>query len=206
MSKKYIIYLHRNKINGKCYVGQTCQKPENRWGSDGNGYKQQIYFYRAIVKYGWDNFDHLILEQNIAEEDVNLREIFWAGYYHSLAPEGYNLKIGGQYHYIESDESKTARSIIMKQVWENPEYQKKIIEQRKKEWQNSTIREKCLKNLDRTGKGGSARRKAIKCLETNMIYESTREAERLTGISHTNISQVCNKKRKTAGGFHWEFL
>lgn len=95
MNKKYIIYLHRNKINGKCYVGQTCQKPENRWGSDGSGYKQQVYFYRAIVKYGWNNFDHLILEQDIAEEDVNLREIFWAGYYHSLAPEGYNLKIGG---------------------------------------------------------------------------------------------------------------
>lgn len=94
----------------------------------------------------------------------------------------------------------------MKQVWENPGYQQKIIKQRKKEWQNPAVREKCLKNLDRTGKGGSARRKAIKCLETNIIYESTREAERLTGISHTNISQVCNKKRKTAGGFHWEFL
>ena len=57
------IYLHRNKINNKVYIGQTIQSPEERW-KNGNGYKGCYYFYNAIQKYGWDNFEHIILEQN----------------------------------------------------------------------------------------------------------------------------------------------
>ena len=50
--------------------------------------------------------------------------------------------------------------------------------------------------------------KPVRCLETGMIYPSTREAERILGINHTCIGHCCNhvKKYKTAGGFHWEFV
>lgn len=51
----YTIYMHRNKINGKSYIGQTFQKPEERW-KNGAGYKSCTYFYAAIQKYGWNNF------------------------------------------------------------------------------------------------------------------------------------------------------
>lgn len=36
------------------------------------------------------------------------------------------------------------------------------------------------------------------------MYESATEAKKQTGVSH--IGSVCNKKRKTAGGFHWEYV
>lgn len=39
MEKKYYIYKHINKINGKIYIGQTNQDPERRWRPDGSGYK-----------------------------------------------------------------------------------------------------------------------------------------------------------------------
>ena len=44
----------------------------------------------------------------------------------------------------------------------------------------------------------------IRCIETNIIYYGSREAEKQTGISHSNIIQVCKGKVKTAGGYHWE--
>lgn len=47
LDKTYTIYMHKNKINNKVYIGQTCQKPEYRW-NNGNGYKTQTYFYSAI--------------------------------------------------------------------------------------------------------------------------------------------------------------
>ena len=57
-------------------------------------------------------------------------------------------------------------------------------------WNNSSkeIQNKMLSNLDRSGAGGKARSKKVECVETHMIYSSTREAERLTGINHCNIS------------------
>ena len=36
-------------------------------------------------------------------------------------------------------------------------------------------------------------------------YPSAREAERVSGINHKDISSCCNGKRKTAGGFIWKF-
>lgn len=46
--------------------------------------------------------------------------------------------------------------------------------------------------------------KKVRCLETGKIYCSGWEAYRQTGISH--IHCACNGDRKTAGGFHWEYV
>ena len=208
MNNLYVIYMHRNKINNKCYVGQTCQKPEARWGSQGRGYKEQPYFYRAIQKYGWDNFEHIILEENIPEGLVDERETFWAGYYHALAPEGYTLTVGSQVHFQESEERTKQRSETSKKMWQNPEYREKIIQKRKEEWLDPKVREICLKNLIHDGSKSpwNEKKKQVKSIETGMIYSSMREAERLTGIKHNNISLVCSGQRQTAGGFHWQLV
>ena len=92
--KTVTIYLHKNKINGKCYVGQTSQSLSARWGREGYHYKEQSLFYRAILKYGWDNFEHLVLEENIPMEKADERECYWGIKYNSLSPNGYNLILG----------------------------------------------------------------------------------------------------------------
>ena len=208
MEKTYLIYLHRNKINGKCYVGQTSQKPEARWGGWGQRYADQEYFNRAIQKYGWDNFEHIILEENIPQDKVDEREIYWGGYYHALAPEGYSLHLGSYTNYIESEVATKFRSEVSKKNWEDIEYRKKVVQGRKDMWANASeeCKEKMLANLDRTGLTGLARSKEVLCVETNITYPSTREAERQTGVKHNNIANVCNGKRQTAGGFHWRYV
>ena len=44
----YIVYQHKNKINGKNYFGITSQNPIERWRKDGSGYKTSPHFYSAI--------------------------------------------------------------------------------------------------------------------------------------------------------------
>lgn len=49
-------------------------------------------------------------------------------------------------------------------------------------------------------------KKKVKCLESGVIYESCQDAMRKTGIANSSISNVCKGKRKTAGGYHWEYV
>ena len=50
--------------------------------------------------------------------------------------------------------------------------------------------------------------KRVKCVETGIVYESTLQASKETGIDKTFIAKVCRKQEhhKTAGGYHWEYV
>ena len=49
-------------------------------------------------------------------------------------------------------------------------------------------------------------RKPILCVETGVVYDGLRVAERLTGISRENIGSVLHGRQNTAGGHHWKFV
>ena len=48
--RNYCLYRHRNKINGKVYIGITCRTTNHRWGRNGDGYKLQPIFYGGYKK------------------------------------------------------------------------------------------------------------------------------------------------------------
>lgn len=50
------------------------------------------------------------------------------------------------------------------------------------------------------------RSKPVMCIETGIVYPSINEASRKTSANRQTIADVCNKKLKTAGGYHWEFV
>lgn len=93
--KKCCVYKHTSP-NGKVYIGITNQKPQRRWHDDGSGYRTNIYFWRAIQKYGWENFKHEILFENLSRAEACEREKELILYYDSANPlKGYNLSTGG---------------------------------------------------------------------------------------------------------------
>lgn len=48
--------------------------------------------------------------------------------------------------------------------------------------------------------------KKIKCLNTGIIYESQKEAARKLNLHQGDLSKVLNGKRKSIGGFHFEYV
>lgn len=109
--KRYCVYMHRNKINGKIYVGQTSLKPEKRWQKQGQGYNKQPYFWNAIQKYGWDNFEHEILTTNLSVHEVDKIEQYWISFFKSNNENfGYNLTAGGHgSHYLSEENLQRKR-------------------------------------------------------------------------------------------------
>lgn len=94
MSGNYCVYCHVSP-SGKRYIGVTCRKPERRWDR-GFGYKENEYFTRAINKYGWDSFEHLILFTGLSWKEASDVEIeLIAKYETTNRSKGYNIDYGG---------------------------------------------------------------------------------------------------------------
>lgn len=85
--------------SGKSYIGQTVQKLSDRAGHNGKNYIGCTYFWNAIQKYGWGSFFVEILGEFLIEE-LNYQERRFIEIYNTLAPNGYNIQVGGdrQYH------------------------------------------------------------------------------------------------------------
>lgn len=98
----YYVYMHVNKINDKKYIGIT-NNPKRRWRSNGIEYRprgknenKNRYFYNAIEKYGWENFDSIILGQ-VGDFEVACKfEILFIRKFKTMDKKyGYNISKGG---------------------------------------------------------------------------------------------------------------
>ena len=90
-SYKYTVYMHKFP-NDKVYVGMTRQKIKDRW-CNGHGYKHQP-IYEEILKYGWDNIDHIIIEEGLSRKEAQTKESELIEHYKSLGLS-YNISKGG---------------------------------------------------------------------------------------------------------------
>lgn len=92
-----IIYMVKNKINGKMYIGQTINSLEKRkWKHINCALRKidNIYFHNALRKYGADLFEWTVIDRCATIEQLNKLEIFYIGF-HNTFGEGYNLTEGG---------------------------------------------------------------------------------------------------------------
>ena len=78
-----IIYKATNKINGKVYIGQTEKTLEHRKEvHHRDSERMDTYFYRAIRKYGWENFEWEVIDDSATtREELNALEQYYIAKY-----------------------------------------------------------------------------------------------------------------------------
>ena len=186
MAKTYCIYMHKNKINHKVYIGQTCQYPPTKRWLHGEGYQHCSKFYNAIQKYGWDNFEHIILEENLTLQQANEKECLYIKKYNSIDC-GYNIRMGGSQGALSSKHKQKIRAS-----------NKKVF---KKKFQSISYKHKMRQShINSQGK-------KVQCIETGQIFASQTLAAEWCGLKNSSpISRCCKGERKTAGGYHWRLV
>jgi group I intron endonuclease len=194
----YTVYIHINTFNNKMYVGITCQKPEDRW-ENGSGYSYNEHFFRAIRKYGWDNFEHQIVASNLTKEEACGFERLLIKKLNSNNPNfGYNKDEGGGLPPIMIGKDNPFFQDHRFAGENHPMFGKHHDEKTKK---------KMSENHWNTSGGNNPNAKKVICIESGKIYPSAIDAQNDTGVPRNNITAACRKDRqKTAGGFHWEFV
>ena len=91
-----IIYLARNKVNGKAYVGKTERSLEKRWHEHQQSAAKgsRLVFHCAIRKYGAESFDLRIIEESTTKEGLDELEKTWIAEFGTFG-NGYNMTPGG---------------------------------------------------------------------------------------------------------------
>lgn len=221
MMLSYCVYCHTNKITGKKYIGITSQKPERRW-ANGNGYTNNKYFFRAIEKYGWHNFQHEIFYTNLQKEEAEKIEIKLISEYDSANPDkGYNIELGGNSTEKFTDEIKRKISLALTGHECSDETRKKISESQKgkpspKKGIRMTPEQRQRNSESHKGKTpwnkgrpwsdeekANCNGKPVVCVELNRKYRTAHEAGKELNIDFSSICKCVKKPHLTAGGFHW---
>lgn len=145
------IYKIVNCINNKVYIGQSIDI-EKRFQEHKYNIKTNIKhpLYKSIRKYGIGNFEFIIIEHVINDNELNKREQHWLDYYNSYEKDfGYNIcrESTTTRGYVHTDETKKKFSETHKG--------KKLSEEHKRSfsWLGKKHTEETRKKMSKVQKG-----------------------------------------------------
>ena len=221
--RKYTVYIHTNKINNKAYIGITSQNPEIRWDG-GFGYRQQTAFWRAIQKYGWNNFEHIIFMEDLsAKEARHIEQLLIALYKTNCCKYynpsyGYNMTDGGEsspmFGKRHTKETREKISVARIECWKDEQYRQSQTESHK--WQtgeNHPFWGRCHTQETKDKISAANTKFEVFCIELEMTFKNSEEAKRQTGVDSSDIRKCCKGLKNHAGRhpitgqkLHWKSL
>ena len=199
---------------------------KKRW-RNGNGYIKNIHFYRSIKKYGWENFEHNILAENVDEETAKTIEKELIKKYKTTNPKyGYNITRGGDTRQPcpEEVKEKIRQKNLGKIVSE--ETRKKISAAKKgkkrgpmPEEQKNKISKSLIGNKFALGKHNNTKEIAMYTNNGEFVrfFKSAIEASEVIGCTNSGINRACRENANDSGlestryggvyaGFRWFYV
>ena len=218
------IYKITNKINGKCYIGQSVDIYK-RWEYYRYNKRDKTPILQSIKKYGIDNFLFEVIET--VEDRLNLceKEKMYISELNTICPSGYNLSSGGRkttWAYKPSEETLKKRSIALTGQKRTQEVKDKMSKAQKGKVITQEHRDK-IRNANKgkpspmrgkkkpqeqvekmrkskIGKPAYWRFSGVKRSD-GMVFKSITAAAIYTGCDRTSIHRVINGQRNSVYGY-----
>lgn len=192
------IYIIKNTINGREYIGQSNDVYHrfscHRWSLK-NGVHENEHLQRAWNKYGENAFTFNLLEE-VSVDNLDRRETEIIEERNAFR-DGYNMTKGDKgvrglkawnlgKHHSEETRKKLSEMAKKRTGEKNPFYNKKHTEETKEK-----IRKyRALPVIE---------------LKTGMIFESAKAGDEYFGGRSSNVSKALKHKCKTAYGREWAY-
>ena len=215
-----IIYCITNLINNKMYIGQTHRILQERWSEHlaaGKNINNHLPLYRAMRKYGQENFSISIIEQ-CDDEILNEKEQYWIAQKQTWIAEhpdkGYNITQGGNngtrysYDYIRL---LYKNGMTQSEIKEELQCDPWVIRQAIAADENITEVDKQDRRHEAAIKGQKRMMKQVQAIDptTDKIYKifnSIAEASKFFNIDHACISTAIRKGRPhKCKNYYWEY-
>lgn len=213
------IYKITNTVDGKIYIGQTVQRLSERFRDHTRGDKQPDgYLHRAIKKHGIENFVFEEIDSAKTLEGLNALEEHYIQKFNSLAPNGYNLLLGGTNRRQHEDTKKKLSALNKGKVIPNrwtkgntvspSEETRKLISKKLKGRpiknrmngapKGRPVSEERRAMISKTmiGQAQPWKYKAVQNIETGEIYVSIQDAAAKLNLHRVTISAMIKKGTK----------
>lgn len=212
------IYMTRNNVNGKLYIGQHTRTMNPKDIDDSWYLGSGDALHMAIAKYGEENFTREIIYECESKPELDYMEKVFISYYNAVKNEDfYNIAGGGQgvgsgenhpmYGKRHTAEAKRKISDAVRGE-RNPMYGKSHTDETKKKISMSKVGISIPHTEEWNCKIGLSNSKPVaqynKDGELIAVFKSRTEAEEITGIQHQCIGRCVKGERKTARGYVWK--
>ena len=197
-----IIYKITNEVNGKVYIGQTIRSIKKRWWEHKDDMsKSELPLYRAMRKYGVDNFTIEEIDGANSKSELNYKEVHYMYKFNSLDKNsGYNLRMGGS-NGGHSQETRDKISKVQMGKKAKKSTKQKMSKTHKKRMENPELRKRISQTLRKT----STLKKPI-VRSDGVEFESISECARQMGTTSPDLWATLNGKRKTHKGYSFKYL
>lgn len=196
------IYIIKNKINDKVYIGQTTNSIEYRWKQHKYAANEgrKFHLYNAMRKYGIDNFWVELLEEVNSQLNLNERESYWIKRYNSY-DNGYNSTLGGGENNSSLSKAQVEEiyelwdlGYSMSEISKITSVDKDCISRRLHNYKNFSEEEKKERAIQKSSK---AKVKTILLYDLKgqimKIFSTSEEAAEIEGTSIKTIQRRCRE-------------